>query len=103
MRRPRSTPMLSSSPDVRTAMATGRHEAATAARAMRPDADQPHVRLESVRKAYGEHGEGLLALDGIDLAIGRSEFVSIIGPSGCGKSTLLMIIAGLVAATSGQV
>lgn len=45
----------------------------------------------------------MLALDGIDLSVGESEFVSILGPSGCGKSTLLTIAAGLVPPTDGSV
>jgi NitT/TauT family transport system ATP-binding protein len=41
-------------------------------------------------------------LYGIDLAVERGEFVSIIGPSGCGKSTLLKLVAGLMPCTSGE-
>ena len=63
----------------------------------------PHVVLEGVGKAYGEGDNRFVALDGVDVTIGRSEFVSIIGPSGCGKSTLLMVIAGLVPPTCGTV
>lgn len=43
------------------------------------------------------------ALEGIDLEIGRQEFVSLIGPSGCGKSTLLRVIADLLSPTAGSV
>src|SRR5690606_27074977 len=43
------------------------------------------------------------AVDGVDLNIGTSEFVSLLGPSGCGKSTLLNMIAGLVPVSQGQV
>jgi len=37
-------------------------------------------------------GEIVRALRGIDLAIGRNEYVAIMGPSGSGKSTLLNVI-----------
>ena len=43
------------------------------------------------------------ALEEIDLAFGRGEFVAIVGPSGCGKSTLMRIMAGLLPATAGRV
>ncbi|HKU94448.1 MAG TPA: ATP-binding cassette domain-containing protein, partial [Vineibacter sp.] len=43
------------------------------------------LRLEGITHVY----DGLLALDGIDLAVRDGETVAIIGPSGCGKSTLL--------------
>jgi NitT/TauT family transport system ATP-binding protein len=43
------------------------------------------------------------ALAGIDLAVGRGEFVSLIGPSGCGKTTLLRVIADLEQATGGSI
>jgi NitT/TauT family transport system ATP-binding protein len=45
----------------------------------------------------------VVALDNIDLAIRRGEFVSLIGPSGCGKTTLLRIIADLATPTAGKV
>jgi NitT/TauT family transport system ATP-binding protein len=48
-------------------------------------------------------GTSLTALDGIDLEIGRGEFVVVVGPSGCGKSTLLDLLAGLAAPTRGVV
>ena len=43
------------------------------------------------------------ALSGIDLTIGKGDFVSFIGPSGCGKTTLLRVIADLEQATSGSI
>jgi NitT/TauT family transport system ATP-binding protein len=45
---------------------------------------QPLVALSGVAKQFTS---GTLALDGLDLAIARGEFVSLLGPSGCGKST----------------
>ena len=57
------------------------------------------VELRRVRKEYAE----TLAVDAIDLTIGRGEFVVLLGPSGSGKTTLLSIVGGFTAPTSGQV
>jgi NitT/TauT family transport system ATP-binding protein len=46
---------------------------------------------------------GTVALTGIDLAIARGAFLSILGPSGCGKSTLLRLIAGLTPPSNGTI
>ena len=43
------------------------------------------------------------ALRDIDLDVKPGEFVVLLGPSGCGKSTLLYLIAGLEAATAGEI
>lgn len=49
------------------------------------------IHLESINKTY-YNGAPLHVLKGIDLDIGRGEFVSIMGSSGSGKSTLLNIL-----------
>jgi len=59
---------------------------------------RPLIALEGVRKVFRN---GVVALDGIDLAIDSGAFVSLLGPSGCGKSTLLRIISGLVEPSRG--
>ena len=47
--------------------------------------------------------DDLVALSGVDLSVGRGEFVVLVGPSGCGKSTLLALIAGLMRPATGSI
>ena len=61
------------------------------------------VSASGVGKTFGEGPTGVTALEGIDLAIGPGEFVSLIGPSGCGKSTLLRLIGDLTTPSLGTV
>lgn len=51
---------------------------------------------------YASRRGPIEALAGVDLRIGRGEFVSILGPSGCGKSTLLKLAAGLLPPSQGE-
>ncbi|MFB6141672.1 MAG: ABC transporter ATP-binding protein [Halosimplex sp.] len=57
------------------------------------------IRTESLTVAY----EGTTAIEDVDLAADRGEFVTVVGPSGCGKTTLLRTIAGLQVPTAGRV
>lgn len=67
------------------------------------DASELTLRLGAIRKSYqlGKPGE-VEVLHGIDLELGRGEFVALIGPSGSGKSTLLNIIGLLDKPSSGE-
>lgn len=57
------------------------------------------VQFKGVVKKYGE----VTALKSLDLTIEPGQLVTLLGPSGCGKTTTLRLIAGLEAATTGQV
>lgn len=60
----------------------------------------PLLTLKNLAKRYGN---GTLALDNMNLAVGQHEFVSFLGPSGCGKSTALKMIAGLSPISGGSI
>ena len=51
----------------------------------------------------GKTFTSLEVLSNIGVEIADGEFISIVGPSGCGKTTFLRIVAGLEAATTGEV
>src|SRR5438045_7808668 len=57
------------------------------------------VRLEGVRKCYGD----VVAVDGVDLQIEAGEFFTLLGPSGSGKTTTLRLIAGFERPDDGRV
>jgi len=71
--------------------------------AAEPAAPPAAVQLRGVGKTFTLRRGTVVALEEIELTIGRGEFVSLIGPSGCGKSTLLRIIADLLNPTTGDV
>jgi putative ABC transport system ATP-binding protein len=62
----------------------------------------PLLKLSAVRKSYVTGDIETPVLKGIDLEIGRGEFVAIMGQSGSGKSTLMNILGCLDTPTSGE-
>jgi len=60
----------------------------------------PVLAVEQVEKRYGEFRPALM---GVDLAVGRGEFLLIQGSAGSGKSVLLRLLAGLEAPSKGTI
>jgi NitT/TauT family transport system ATP-binding protein len=50
----------------------------------------------------GRGNDAIVAIDRVDIAIARGEFVCLVGPSGCGKTTLLNAVAGFLPVSSGE-
>lgn len=61
------------------------------------------VTLRNVTKSYTRGKQKVEVLHGVDLEIGKGEFLALMGPSGSGKTTMLNLIAGLDQPTSGEV
>ena len=59
----------------------------------------PAVRFQGVVRRYGQH----LALDHLDLEVGRGETLALLGPNGAGKSTTISLLLGLLRPDAGSV
>lgn len=57
------------------------------------------LQLDRLGKTYGPS----VAVDSVSLDIAQGEMVVLLGPSGCGKTTTLRMIAGFVAASTGDI
>jgi len=77
-------------------------------RADRGDAGSPDydagtvLELRGIRQTYGTGEAAVHALQGIDLVVGRGDYLAIMGPSGSGKSTLMNLLGCLDIASDGQ-
>ena len=61
------------------------------------------IQLKNVHKVYRTKEIETIALENVNLTVGKGEFLSVMGPSGCGKSTLLNIIGLLDTPNQGMV
>ena len=60
------------------------------------------IELKDLWRTYQVGDSQVHALHGVDLTIGRGDYLAVIGPSGSGKSTLLNILGCLDRPTSGS-
>ncbi|MCM2270565.1 MAG: ABC transporter ATP-binding protein [Thermoanaerobaculia bacterium] len=61
------------------------------------------VEVRNVRKTFTRGSERIEVLQGLDVTVGKGEFLALMGPSGSGKSTLLNLVGGLDRPSSGEV
>ncbi len=57
------------------------------------------IELMELTKTYGTH----LAVDRLNLKVGRGEIFGFIGPNGAGKTTTIKMLGGIMAPTGGRV
>jgi putative ABC transport system ATP-binding protein len=60
------------------------------------------IRIEGLRKRYGEGDTAVDALKGVDLHVAPGEVVGLVGPSGSGKTTLLKCLGAVIEPTGGR-
>jgi putative spermidine/putrescine transport system ATP-binding protein len=60
---------------------------------------QGQLTLARLTKRYAT----TIAVDSIDLDVGRGEFLTLLGPSGSGKTTTLMMVAGFTPPSEGEI
>jgi putative ABC transport system ATP-binding protein len=67
------------------------------------NAPEPLLEARGLVLEYRDGERRVRAVDGVDVAVARGEFLGLVGPSGSGKSSLLFLLAGLRAPTQGTV
>ena len=63
--------------------------------------DKPEGLLASVRGLFRRSSRLVEALRGVDLEVGRGEFVALLGPNGAGKTTFLKLLSGIITPSRG--
>lgn len=57
------------------------------------------IQTSALTRSFGS----FVAVDGIDLQVGRGTFYGFLGPNGAGKSTTIKMLTGLLAPSSGRI
>ena len=60
------------------------------------------IRIEGLRKRYGEGDTAVEALHDVNMIVAPGEVVGLVGPSGSGKSTLLKCLGAVIEPTAGK-
>jgi putative ABC transport system ATP-binding protein len=66
------------------------------------EAETQGIRIEGLRKRYGQGDTAVDALKGVDMQVAPGEVVGLIGPSGSGKSTLLKCLGAVIEPSGGR-
>jgi peptide/nickel transport system ATP-binding protein len=61
------------------------------------------IEVEGLRVQYGHGSHGLMAVDGIDMAVPKGGTLGLVGESGCGKSTVARALVGLLPVAGGAI
>jgi putative ABC transport system ATP-binding protein len=61
------------------------------------------IRIRGLEKDYHRGDEEIRVLQGLNLDVGKGEFVAFMGPSGSGKTTLLNLLGGLDTPSHGTI
>lgn len=63
------------------------------------DRGVPVIEARGIVKHFG----GVVALNGVDVTLGRGEVIGLVGDNGAGKSTLIKILSGALQPTAGEI
>jgi ABC-2 type transport system ATP-binding protein len=61
--------------------------------------DPPVLSVRGLSRRYGDR----VALEGLDMSVGRGEVVGLVGPNGAGKTTTLRCVVGLLEPDAGSI